>query len=65
MLASYMPGLLSGGLTNKQIADRMFPAEKTVKNYVSLLLAKLGMECRTQTAVFATKLERPPQRGDR
>jgi DNA-binding NarL/FixJ family response regulator len=44
-------------LTNKQIADRMFLAEKTVKNYVSRLLAKLGMERRTQAAVFASKLE--------
>lgn len=51
-------GLLAEGLTNKQIADRMFLAEKTVKNYVSRLLAKLGMERRTQAAVFATKLER-------
>ena len=53
-----MLGLLSEGLTNKQIADRMFLAEKTVKNYVSRLLAKLGMERRTQAAVFATKVER-------
>jgi two-component system response regulator DevR len=52
-------GLLAEGLTNKQIADRMFLAEKTVKNYVSRLLAKLGMERRTQAAVFATKLQRP------
>ncbi|MGH3525492.1 MAG: hypoxia response regulator transcription factor DosR/DevR [Mycobacterium sp.] len=51
-------GLLAEGLTNKQIADRMFLAEKTVKNYVSRLLAKLGMERRTQAAVFATKLQR-------
>lgn len=51
-------GLLSEGLTNKQIADRMFLAEKTVKNYVSRLLAKLGMERRTQAAVFATELRR-------
>ncbi len=51
-------GLLSEGLTNKQIADRMFLAEKTVKNYVSRLLAKLGMERRTQAAVFATEQER-------
>ena len=51
-------GLLAEGLTNRQIADRMFLAEKTVKNYVSRLLAKLGMERRTQAAVFATKLER-------
>jgi two-component system response regulator DevR len=50
--------LLAEGLTNKQIADRMFLAEKTVKNYVSRLLAKLGMERRTQAAVFATKIER-------
>lgn len=50
-------GLLGEGLTNKQIAARMFLAEKTVKNYVSRLLAKLGMERRTQAAVFATKLD--------
>lgn len=58
-------GLLSEGLTNKQIADRMFLAEKTVKNYVSRLLAKLGMERRTQAAVFATELKRsrPPGNG--
>jgi two-component system, NarL family, response regulator DevR len=49
-------GLLGEGLTNRQIADRMFLAEKTVKNYVSRLLAKLGMERRTQAAVFASKL---------
>ena len=51
-------GLLSEGLTNRQIAARMFLAEKTVKNYVSRLLAKLGMERRTQAAVFASKLDR-------
>jgi DNA-binding NarL/FixJ family response regulator len=51
-------GLLSEGLTNRQIAARMFLAEKTVKNYVSRLLAKLGMERRTQAAVFASKLEK-------
>jgi len=50
-------GLLGEGLTNKQIAARMFLAEKTVKNYVSRLLAKLGMERRTQAAVFATRLD--------
>jgi two-component system, NarL family, response regulator DevR len=48
--------LLSEGLTNRQIAARMFLAEKTVKNYVSRLLAKLGMERRTQAAVFASRL---------
>ena len=52
--------LLAEGLTNKQIADRMFLAEKTVKNYVSRLLSKLGMQRRTQAAVFAAKLERSP-----
>lgn len=50
--------LLAEGLTNRQIAARMFLAEKTVKNYVSRLLAKLGMERRTQAAVFASTLER-------
>jgi two-component system response regulator DevR len=48
--------LIAEGLTNRQIAERMYLAEKTVKNYVSSLLAKLGMERRTQAAVFATKL---------
>ncbi|HEY7042222.1 MAG TPA: response regulator transcription factor [Nocardioidaceae bacterium] len=43
------------GMTNRQIAETMFLAEKTVKNYVSSLLAKLGMERRTQAAVFAAK----------
>jgi two-component system, NarL family, response regulator DevR len=56
--------LLSEGLTNKQIADRMFLAEKTVKNYVSRLLAKLGMERRTQAAVFATELKQSRRPGD-
>ena len=44
------------GMTNREIAGRMFLAEKTVKNYVSSLLAKLGLERRTQAAVLATKL---------
>ena len=48
--------LIAEGLTNRQIAERMFLAEKTVKNYVSNLLAKLGMERRTQAAVFAARL---------
>ncbi|BCK56038.1 response regulator [Nocardia wallacei] len=50
--------LLGEGLTNRQIAERMFLAEKTVKNYVSRLLAKLGMERRTQAAVYASSLRR-------
>ncbi|GGG25694.1 DNA-binding response regulator [Rhodococcoides trifolii] len=49
-------GLLGEGLTNRQIAARMFLAEKTVKNYVSRLLGKLGMERRTQAAVFSSTL---------
>jgi two-component system response regulator DevR len=48
--------LIAEGLTNRQIAERMFLAEKTVKNYVSHLLAKLGMQRRTQVAVLATEL---------
>ena len=48
--------LVAEGLTNRQIASRMHLAEKTVKNYVSSLLSKLGLESRTQAAVFATKL---------
>ena len=49
------------GLTNHEIAQRMFLADKTVKNYVSSVLAKLGLERRTQAAVLATRLlgERP------
>ena len=52
--------LIGEGLTNKQIADKMFLAEKTVKNYVSHLLAKLGLERRTQAAVLASKLATKP-----
>ncbi|NUT47020.1 MAG: response regulator transcription factor [Saccharothrix sp.] len=47
------------GLTNRQIAEKMFLAEKTVKNYVSHLLAKLGLERRTQAAVLATRMRKP------
>ena len=46
---------ISEGKTNRQIGEEMFLAEKTVKNYVSSLLAKLGLERRTQAAVFAAK----------
>jgi DNA-binding NarL/FixJ family response regulator len=41
------------GLTNRQIGETMSLAEKTVKNYVSAVLAKMGMERRTQAAVYA------------
>jgi DNA-binding NarL/FixJ family response regulator len=47
--------LIGEGLTNRQIAERMFLAEKTVKNYVSSLLGKLGMQRRTQAAAFAVR----------
>jgi DNA-binding NarL/FixJ family response regulator len=47
--------LIGEGLTNRQIAERMFLAEKTVKNYVSNLLSKLGLQRRTQAAVLVTK----------
>ncbi len=49
--------LLADGLTNRQIADEMILAEKTVKNYVANLLAKLGMSRRTEAAVYAARLQ--------
>jgi len=49
--------LITEGLTNRQIGERLFLAEKTVKNYVSALLAKLGMQRRTQAAVFGSELK--------
>jgi DNA-binding NarL/FixJ family response regulator len=48
--------LIAEGLTNRQIGERMFLAEKTVKNYVSSLLSKLGLERRTQAAVYGASL---------
>ncbi|MGO9196186.1 MAG: response regulator [Acidimicrobiales bacterium] len=48
--------LLAEGLTNRQIAERLFLAEKTVKNYVSNLLTKLGMSRRTEAAAFAARI---------
>jgi DNA-binding NarL/FixJ family response regulator len=48
--------LLAEGLTNREIADRMYLAEKTVRNYVSNLLAKMGMQRRTEAAVYAARL---------
>ena len=50
--------LVTDGLSNRQIGERMFLAEKTVKNYVSSLLGKLGMERRTQAAVFGSEARR-------
>ena len=57
--------LLNEGLTNNQIAARMFLAEKTVKHYVSHLLAKMGIERSTRAAVFVSKLDgsHPPEQG--
>ena len=49
--------LIGQGKTNRQIGEAMFLAEKTVKNYVSGLLAKLGMERRTEAAVFMARRE--------
>jgi DNA-binding NarL/FixJ family response regulator len=54
--------LLADGLTNRQIAEELFLAEKTVKNYVSNLLSKMGMSRRTEAAVFAARLH---ERRDR
>jgi len=55
-------GLIGEGLTNRQIGERMFLAEKTVKNHVSSLLSKLGMQRRTQVAVLATEQRQGRQR---
>jgi two-component system, NarL family, response regulator DevR len=49
--------LVAEGLTNRQIAERIHLAEKTVKNYVSSILSKLGMQRRTEAAVFMARLD--------
>ncbi|MDP6976429.1 MAG: response regulator transcription factor [Acidimicrobiales bacterium] len=49
--------LIGEGLSNREIADRMHVAEKTVKNYVTSLLQKLGMQRRTEAAAFAARLD--------
>jgi two-component system, NarL family, response regulator DevR len=54
--------LIAEGLTNRQIAESMFLSEKTVKNYVTGLLAKLDLTNRTEAAVFATKLKAETRR---
>lgn len=57
--------LIGEGLTNRQIAEQMFIAEKTVKNYVSSMLAKLGLERRTQAASLVTRVGlRPDSQSD-
>ncbi|KNE79757.1 MULTISPECIES: response regulator [Streptomyces] len=59
--------LIGEGLTNRQIGQRLYLAEKTVKNHISRLLAKLGVERRVQAAIIATQAEarepHPPVRG--
>jgi DNA-binding NarL/FixJ family response regulator len=50
--------LIGEGMTNRQIAERLFVAEKTVKNYVTAVLAKLGMERRTQAAAWVARRSR-------
>ncbi|MGD0374977.1 MAG: response regulator transcription factor [Streptosporangiaceae bacterium] len=57
--------LIGEGLTNRQIGERMFLAEKTVKNYVSALFAKLGMERRTQAAAYAARIFGEEDHGER
>jgi two-component system response regulator DevR len=57
--------LITDGHTNRQIGEELFLAEKTVKNYVSGLLAKLGMERRTQAAVFGVRLRPASDARDR
>ncbi|HVK26009.1 MAG TPA: response regulator transcription factor [Actinokineospora sp.] len=51
--------LIAEGMTNRQIASQLYLAEKTVKNYVSTLLHKLGFDRRTEAAVYATRLQNP------
>lgn len=53
-------GLIGEGLTNRQIGKRLYLSEKTVKNHISRLLAKLGVERRIQAAVLATQAAAPP-----
>jgi DNA-binding NarL/FixJ family response regulator len=55
--------LIADGMTNRQIGEELFLAEKTVKNYVSNLLAKLGMSRRTEAAAYAARLSERKQRG--
>lgn len=48
--------LITEGLTNRQIGERLYLAEKTIKHYVSGLLTKLGMERRTQIAAYGSRI---------
>ena len=53
--------LIGDGLTNRQIAERMYLSEKTAKNYVSAVLSKLGMQRRSQAAALAARLAAPAE----
>jgi DNA-binding NarL/FixJ family response regulator len=55
--------LIGDGLTNRQIGEQLYLAEKTVKNYVSSIFAKLGMNRRTQAAALITRLRTEQPRG--
>jgi len=55
---------IGDGMTNRQIAQEMYLAEKTVKNYVSNLLAKLGMSRRTEAAALSARLEERTHHDD-
>ena len=55
--------LIADGLTNRQIAEQIFLAEKTVKNYVSNILAKLGMNRRSEAAAYAARLQERRRQG--
>ncbi len=57
--------LIGEGMTNRQIGEKMYLAEKTIKNYVSGLLAKLGMERRTQAAAYIARLETNGKSGNK
>lgn len=54
--------LIGNGMSNRQIADELFLAEKTVKNYISNLFAKLGVSRRTQAAAMAVRIEEQQRR---
>ena len=56
--------LIGDGLTNREIGKQLYLSEKTVKNHISRLLAKLGVQRRVQAAVLATHLEQPEDRAD-
>lgn len=56
--------LLTEGLTNRQIGEQLFLAEKTIKNYVTSILLKLGVKRRTEAAVFVARLRNKPEPGN-